>query len=82
MKIFTLTKTVTHPRMKSPLVQTVQLEARDLNHAVTKRLKLSGSEKYDLRKHQTTSHVDHRGGTITLTIKEDETCQNQPKPQL
>lgn len=67
--IFKLTKTATHPAMKHPVVQTVEIDAPDLKAAL-ERLTISNENRCNIRNAGKTSWEDSKGGTITLTLEE------------
>jgi hypothetical protein len=68
MKSWVLSKTVTHPKMKAPVVSTLVLVG-SLAKVVSK-LKLSGEYACQLKKYGFYSFKDSKGGTVTIELKE------------
>lgn len=71
MKTFVLTKRIANAFLKQPIVQSCDVEARDLAHAC-ERLTLSNEHISKLKRFGETSWVDSKDSTITVTLKEKE----------
>lgn len=71
MTKFTVTKTISHPKVPDPISKSEEFEARSLADAV-KALNVSGKQACDLKKHRTTSWVDDADRTHTIQLKGGE----------
>lgn len=69
--IFVLTKKITNPFMKLPIVKSCEFEAQSFRHAIDK---LTVSNEHTLRIKRTgeTSWIDSKNSTITLSLKEKQ----------
>lgn len=64
-------KTVTHPQMKDPVVDTLEIKASSVC-SVVKKLKISSKLAIELKRTMRASWTDDRGGTVELVIQRKE----------
>jgi len=66
--IYVLTRTITNPQMREPVIQSTELDAPDFKAALD-RIAVSNEHRCKLRNEQRTTWTDSRNSTIELTLQ-------------
>lgn len=73
MTTWTLRKTVTHPKLKKPVVSEFDIDGK-IDRVVRRLFALTSQQQYELKRGREVSWVDELGGTITLSVFDKKTA--------